>query len=287
MPVSSGTRNNSLWILNSRQDLGLFVLSPIWVIPLLWLAKSRFDPNGFGSVILAVGGTGHHFPGFIRASTDPVLFKRFRARFILAPLFLVAVYALFFSLNLEGLKLILVLWGTWHGAMQVNGFLRIYDAKIGSSSRLTSWLDLAMCLSWFGGGLLYSSRLIVVFSHFFQAGGAPIPAEWFSLFRHGWMTLAGAISIAFAINAWQQGKAGKPPNPVKLVMMVSSFGLWWFAMVGVSSLLVGLLLFEIVHDIQYNALVWLFNKRRVAQGMTASRIEKFLFQPSVARGFLY
>src|SRR5215216_6338336 len=101
MPVSSGTKSNSLWILNFWQDLGLFVLSPLWVIPLLWLAKSRFDPNGCGAVILAVGGTGHHLPGFIRAYTDPVLFRRFRVRFILAPLFLVAVYALFFSLNLD------------------------------------------------------------------------------------------------------------------------------------------------------------------------------------------
>jgi hypothetical protein len=108
------------------------------------LAKSHFDPNGFGAVILAVGGTGHHLPGFIRAYTDPVLFRRFRMRFILAPLFLVAVYALFYSLHLDSLKLILVFWGMWHGAMQVNGFLRIYDAKVGSFSPATAWLDWAM-----------------------------------------------------------------------------------------------------------------------------------------------
>jgi len=285
--VKPGKRNSSLWILNFWQDLGLFVLSPLWVIPLLWLAKSRFDPNGFGAVILAVGGTGHHLPGFIRAYTDPVLFRRFRMRFILAPLFLVAVYAIFFSLHLDGLKLILVFWGTWHGAMQVNGFLRIYDAKVGSFSPATAWLDWAMCLTWFGGGLLYSSRLIVVFSHFFKAGGAPIPYEAFSFFRHAWMVVAGAVLIAFLTNAWKQSREGKPPSPVKLLMMASSFGLWWFALVGVSSLLVGLLLFEIVHDIQYNALVWFYNKRRVAQGMTASRVEKFLFQPNVSRAVFY
>ena len=285
--MKPGKRNSTLWILNFWQDLALFVLSPLWVIPLLWMAKSRFDPNGFGAVILAVGGTGHHLPGFIRAYTDPVLFRRFRMRFILAPLFLVAVYALFFSLHLDGLKLILVFWGTWHGAMQVNGFLRIYDAKVGSFSPATAWLDWAMCLTWFGGGLLYSSRLIVVFSHFFKAGGAPIPYEAFSVFRHAWMALAGAVLLAFLINAWKQSRKGKPPSPVKLLMMVSSFGLWWFAMVGVSSLLVGLLLFEIVHDIQYNALVWFYNKRRVAQGMTASWVEKFLFRPNFSRAIFY
>jgi Flp pilus assembly protein TadD len=285
--VKPGKRNTSLWILDFWQDLGLFVLSPLWLIPLLWIAKSRFDPNGFGAVILAVGGTGHHLPGFIRAYTDPILFRRFRMRFILAPLFLVAVYALFFSLHLDGLKLILVFWGTWHGAMQVNGFLRIYDAKVGSFSPATAWLDWAMCLTWFAGGLLYSSRLIVVFSHFFKAGGAAIPYEAFSFLRHAWMLLAGVILLAFVINAWKQAREGKPPSPVKLLMMVSSVGLWWFALVGVSSLLVGLLLFEIVHDIQYNALVWFYNKRRVAQGLTASWLEKFLFRPNVSRAMVY
>jgi len=285
--VRPKTRDGGLWILSRWQDLALFVLSPFWVIPLLWLAKSHFDPNGFGAVILAVGGTGHHLPGFIRAYTDPVLFRRFRVRFIFAPLFLVAVYALFFSLHLDSLKLILVLWGTWHGAMQVNGFLRIYDAKVGSFSPTTSWLDWAMCLSWFGGGLLYSSRLIAVLSNFYKAGGPPIPYEAFASFRHVWMAVAGSILIAFLVNAWQQSRLKKAPSPIKLLMMVSSFGLWWFAMVSVSSLLVGLLLFEIVHDIQYNALVWFYNKRRVVQGMTASRVEKFLFQPSISRGLVY
>jgi Flp pilus assembly protein TadD len=58
-------------------------------------------------------------------------------------------------------------------------------------------------------------------------------------------------------------------------------------MTQVTSLLVGLLLFEIVHDVQYNVLVWVYNGRRVAQGMTASRVERFLFQASWARGLLY
>ena len=278
---------SGLWIVNRRHDLFLFVLSPLWAIPILWLAKSRFDPNGFGASLLAIGATGHHLPGFIRAYTDPALFRRFRTRFILAPLFFLAVYVVFFALHLESLKLLLILWGTWHGAMQVNGFLRIYDAKAGSSSAAASWLDWMMCLAWFGGGLLYSARLISVFSHLFNATGAPIPSDAFFAFRHVWMALVAGVTTAFVINAWRERQAGKGPNSVKLLMMASSFTLWWFAMVSVSSVLVGLLLFEIVHDVQYNALVWVYNKRRVLQGMTASRVEKYLFQPSAARAVFY
>ena len=98
--VKFKTRETGLWILNPWKDLGLFVLAPVWIIPLLWSLKSRIDPNCFGA-LLAIGGTGHHLPGFIRAYTDPVLFRRFRTRFILAPLFFLAAYVLFSALHLE------------------------------------------------------------------------------------------------------------------------------------------------------------------------------------------
>jgi len=38
--------------------------------------------------------------------------------------------------------------------------------------------------------------------------------------------------------------------------------------------LVALLLFEIVHDVQYNVLVWYYNRRRVAQGLTSSHASR-------------
>lgn len=285
--MNAKRKRASLWIVGAWQDLGLLVLAPLWAIPLLWIAKTRFDPNGFGAALLAIGATGHHLPGFIRAYTDPVLFRQFRTRLIAAPLFLLAVYVLFFALHLQSLKLILILWGTWHGAMQVNGFLRIYDAKAGSFSTATSWLDRAMCLAWFGGGLLYSARLIALFSQFFNAGSGRIAPETFAAVRHTWLLILVGVTAAFLINAWRQAQSGVAPSPVKLLMMASSFGLWWFAMVWVDSILVGLLLFEIIHDVQYNTIVWVYSERRVSHGMTESPVEKFLFRPSATRALFY
>jgi hypothetical protein len=89
------------------------------------------------------------------------------------------------------------------------------------------------------------------------------------------------------VNAVRETRAGRGPNPVKLLMMASSFGIWWFAMTQIDSLLLAILLFEIVHDVQYNALVWVYNERRVSQRMTASRAEEFLFRPLGARVLLY
>lgn len=279
--------SRNLWILGPWKDLALFVLSPLWIVPLLWATKARFDINGFGAVLLAVGGVGHHLPGFIRAYTDPVLFRRFRARFIFAPIFLLGVCLLFAALHLQSLTLVLTLWGIWHGAMQVNGFLRIYDAKVESFSKATSWLDWAMCIAWFGCGLLYSARLIVVLNYYFRAGGPVIPPAIFVTFRHGWLIASLIVAAAFLVNALKETRAGRAPNPVKLLMMASSFAVWWFAMTRVNSLLLAVLIFEIVHDVQYNALVWVYNERRVSQRMTASPAEEFLFQPATWKALLY
>ena len=280
--------NPRLWILGPKRDLSLFVLSPLWIFPLIWMVRSHFDVNNLGAVVLAIGGVGHHLPGFIRAYTDPVLFRRYRSRFIAAPIFFLGVCAVFSGLHLHSLSLILILWGMWHGAMQVNGFLRIYDAKAGSISTATARLDWAMCLAWFGGGLLHSSnRLIALLYYFYGAGGALIAPEAFFLFRQVWDVFTVLITLLFFINVWKQVRAGQAPNPLKFLTMASSFAFWWFAMVGVENLLVGLVLFEMFHDVQYNALVWVYNQRRVSQGMTASPLERLLFQPRVWRVAFY
>ena len=116
---------------------------------------------------------------------------------------------------------------------------------------------------------------------------APIQPALFNLLRQGWMTVLAGVTLAFVVNAWKQSRVSVPPNPIKVLMMASSFALWWFAMVSVSSVLLGLLLFEIIHDIQYNVLVWHYNARRASQNLTASPVEKVLFRPGVSRILIY
>lgn len=276
------------WILDPWRDLSLFILVPLWIIPLTWWAKTHFDFNIYGAIVLALVGVGHHLPGFIRAYTDPVLFRRHRIRFIGAPLFLLATFIATSLLHLHGLAVMVVLWGAWHGAMQVNGFLRIYDAKVGSFSRLTARLDWAMCLVWFSAGLLHSnSRVTAILLYFYRVGIAPVDPATFALFRTGWDILTACVTLAFLLNAWRETRAGRPPSLVKFLLMASSFGFFWFAMVQVSQPILGLLLFEIFHDIQYNTLVWAYNRGRVNRRLGPGRLEIFLFGPGVWRIALY
>src|SRR2546428_8931585 len=90
----------------------------------------------------------------IRAYGDRALFKRFRWRFIFAPIFLVAVCVAFTWWDLKGIVLVVFFWGVWHGMMQTYGFCRIYDAKTGSFATLTRRLDFATCAIWFAAAVL-------------------------------------------------------------------------------------------------------------------------------------
>src|SRR5918911_3880474 len=84
------TRQN-LWILNSWRDLILYVGTPLLLLPAFALAQSRWSAQDIYLFVAAFGAMGHHLPGMIRAYGDRALFNRFRVRFIVAPVALLAV----------------------------------------------------------------------------------------------------------------------------------------------------------------------------------------------------
>ncbi|MEO6097457.1 MAG: tetratricopeptide repeat protein [Fibrobacteria bacterium] len=278
----------SPWILDPWNDLAWFILAPAWILALAWAVRDWAVLGALGGMLLAVGATGHHLPGFIRAYSDPGLFSRFKGRFLAAPVFFVGISVLFASFGLRGLELILVLWGAWHGAMQVSGFLRIYDSKVGSTSTATAWLDWAMCATWFGGALLYSEAKLHLLGLTLHRCGIPLPTpEAVFSARQCWIILATVVTSAFFANVVGAIRKGRGPNPLKFAAMGISFAFWWFCMVQVRIPLLGLLLFEIFHDVQYNVLVWGYQRNRVAGGKPTGMLERFLFHPAPVRIALY
>lgn len=276
-----------LWILGPKRDLLLFVLTPAAILPALAFTQ-RMAPETLATYVLGLGGFGHHLPGFIRAYSDPGLFRRFRWRFTAVPAALIALAALFAFLNLNALVFATVAWGIWHGAMQVNGFLRIYDSKAGSFDKATAELDRLMCLLWFGLAVLHSpEKLIALLTPFYTAGGPLLGPEGLVWLRRAWDVATAGVTALFLANAWRRGRAGVPPSPIKLLAMAAAFAYWGYCMIFAPTLLLGLLLWEIFHDVQYNVLVWMFQRRRVDGNLGAGRFEKFLFAPGTGRLLVY
>ena len=100
-PATAARRK--LWILSSWRDLVLYVGTPLLLIPAFALAQAKWSPQDIYLFVAAFGAMGHHLPGMIRAYGDRALFERFKWRFILAPLFLLAACVAFFWWDLKGI----------------------------------------------------------------------------------------------------------------------------------------------------------------------------------------
>jgi tetratricopeptide (TPR) repeat protein len=281
-PAAAGRKPN-LWILDSWRDLILYVCTPLLLVPIFVGAQGFWSAEDIYLFVAAFGAMGHHLPGMIRAYGDRVLFQRFRWRFICAPIFLVVVCAAFSLWDLKGIVLVAFVWGVWHGMMQTYGFCRIYDAKVGSFAEFTRRLDFAVCGIWFATAVLLSpQRMTDTLESYYSAGAPFIPPDVLRAAQQGLLALALAISGVFLVNFVRMWIQGKRPSPVKLVLLVTSISFWWYCNNIVASVLVGIALFEVFHDVQYLSLVWIYNRKRVESDSSIGGFMRFVFRRSGA-----
>jgi len=286
-PAAAGRKPN-LWILDSWRDLILYVCTPLVILPIFLLAQSRWSAQDIYLFVAAFGAMGHHLPGMIRAYGDRALFQRFKWRFILAPAFLVLVCVMFFFWDLKGIVLVAFIWGVWHGMMQTYGFCRIYDAKVGSFAQLTRRLDFALCGIWFATAVLLSpQRMTDTLETYYSAGAPFIPPALLQTAQQGLLALALAVSGLFLANFVRSWISGNRPSPVKLVLLITSISFWWYCNNIVASVLVGVALFEVFHDVQYLSLVWIYNRKRVETDSSIGGFMRFVFRRSGSLVGLY
>src|SRR5437588_9427498 len=281
VPAVPAASRPKLWILDSWRDLILYVGTPLLLVPVFALAQTRWRPQDIYLFVAAFGAMGHHLPGMIRAYGDRALFDRFKWRFILAPLFLLAVCTAFFWWDLKGILLVVFFWGVWHGLMQTYGFCRIYDAKTGTFDVLTRRLDFATCVIWFATAVALSPyRLSDTLDIYYMCGGPFISPP---LVHHGQQLIlfaAIAVSVLFVLHFGRMWIIGKRPNPVKAALLITSIAFWWYCNNLVANILVGIALFEVFHDVQYLSLVWIYNRNRVEKDSNIGGFMRFVFRRS-------
>lgn len=276
------------WILSSWRDLILYVGTPLLLVPLFALAQKRWSAQDIYIFVAAFGAMGHHLPGMIRAYGDRALFERFRWRFIIAPIFLLAVCVGFYWWNLKGIVLIVFLWGVWHGMMQTYGFCRIYDAKMGSFAAIARRLDFATCGIWFAAGVVLSSqRMTDALDSLYESGVPFISPQTIHALQSAFWVLAIGVTILFIGNFVWMWTHGKRQNPVKVALLATSIGFWWYCNNGVTNILAGIALFEVFHDVQYLSLVWIYNRNRVEKDNSIGGFMRFVFRRSGALVGLY
>src|SRR5213082_2309682 len=281
-PASTAAgRKSNFWILDSWRDLVLYVCTPLLLLPIFIAAQGVWAAEDIYLFVAAFGAMGHHLPGMIRAYGDRALFQRFKWRFIFAPIFLVVVCAAFSIWDLKGIVLVAFVWGVWHGMMQTYGFCRIYDAKVGSFAELTRRLDFALCGIWFATAVLLSpQRMTDTLETYYSAGGPFIPPALLRMAQQTLLAVALAVAALFLANYVWSWTRGNRPSPVKLVLLVTSISFWWYWNNIVASVLVGIALFEVFHDVQYLSLVWIYNRKRVETDSSIGGFMRFVFRRS-------
>jgi tetratricopeptide (TPR) repeat protein len=286
--VPKAAPKKTLWILNSWRDLILYVGTPLFLVPMFVLAQARWRSQDIYLFVAAFGAMGHHLPGMIRAYSDRALFRRFRWRFIFAPIFLLGVCVAFYWWDLKGIVLVVFFWGVWHGMMQTYGFCRIYDAKTGSFAALTRRLDFATCAVWFATAVLLSpQRMADTLEMYYASGGPFIPPWLLHNAQQVILAIAIAVAVLFLFNFSRMWAEGKRPNPVKLALLVTTIAFWWYCNNGVTNILAGIALFEVFHDVQYLSLVWIYNRSRVEKDSSIGGFMRFVFRRSGSLVGLY
>ena len=272
--------------MSPARDLALFVATPLLIIPIAWAVRTASSDAAFLLLVAAFGQVGHTLPGLIRAYGDRQLFARYRTRFIVAPILVGAACVYGFMHNIDALVLASVTWAIWHSLMQSYGFVRIYASKSSTQSNWLRQLDFGMCLLWFIGALLLNDQpLSLLLRRWYQCSGFLISAVWIDIVRGVWQLLLLGVT-----GSWLWLVFRRRPDAAGLVrigVMATSIGFYWFAYRGAGNILIGAALFEIFHDVQYLAIVWLFNRRRAEHDQTAGAFLKFLFRRSGALVGLY
>ncbi len=276
-------KKSSPWILDKWRDLLLFVGTPILLIPIFTAAQTRWSGQDIFLFVGAFGAMGHHLPGMIRAYGDRALFDRFKIRFVVAPIVLLAVCVWSSIYDIQAIQLVAMGWGIWHGMMQTYGFCRIYDAKASARATARARMDFVLCFAWFVGAVILSHERFGSWLNLYHASGGPvIPAASIEALRSVVMVGLGLVTLAFLLSQLRDWRKERTASPVKLVLLTSSIAFWWYCNNGVQNLLVGISLFEVFHDVQYLSIVWIYNRARVERDNTIQGFMRFVFRGSGA-----
>ncbi|MCA8956038.1 MAG: tetratricopeptide repeat protein [Planctomycetes bacterium] len=273
----------SPWFHGVWFDLILIVGTPLLVWPLVLGARQVWSAATLSQLILLTA-TGHYFATFVRAYGDHDLFTRFRLRFVAMPVLLVATCVWCFVSGYSGpLLLVVGMWAFWHWLAQAFGFARIYDAKAGSFSTVTAWLDKLLVISWFVGAVVLNHSATANFVNLFLDAGVPVPgAPFFAGLRWVVLVVVAGVTLAYLANLVVTLLRRQPVSWVKQFSHLSGIGFYWFAYGYMPNFFVSYVLYELFHDIQYFAITWVSCRSRVRRPGTSGWMNA-MFRPGAGR----
>ena len=77
-------------------------------------------------------------------------------------------------------------------------------------------------------------------------------------------------------------RSGRPRSWLKLLLLIGTFVYVYLVRVVTHNPYLSVALFELLHDVQYLAIVWAFNRRMVEKGSSVGALTRWLYRPRAA-----
>lgn len=286
--IAPAGEGRPIYIVSPLYDWAWFLLPPVlalaigaalsqswWTEHRFWLQGRRFTPSG-----LLVGTiTGAHLAAvFFRSHANPKVFPRHRFRFLVLPV--LAFAAMMSSAWAACVATVLVtFWDAYHSALQTFGLARIYDRNAGNDPRAGRWLDLGLNVLLYVGPIVAGATMLAHFGRFdvFEDVHSPalaaVPAHMAA--RHGTIAravlAAGALYLGvYALGYLRLHRRGYRSSIPKVFLLATtglvSIWAWGFNPWGQAFFIMNLF-----HAVQYLALVWWSEGRRLGRGSPLAR----------------
>ena len=251
------------WIINRASDSLFFIGMPLLSLLVLQFASNYFSSFDIALFVLAFFAVGHHLPGLMRAYGERELFDRYKARFIISPIVIIACVGWSVFNGHLGFFILLALWDMWHFFMQHYGFMRIYEVKRHKPSRLSGRLDWLLTATWFTYIVVASPHYLVNFMERCHRYGfglySWINPDYLQDLRQWMLVLAIAISIVYLAHLVRSSLQKQPIVWPKLAISLTTFLTVYYAYIVLDDVILGYAMTALAHDIQYFAIVWIYN----------------------------
>lgn len=268
------------YIVSRAYDWAFFLLPPAIALWLgVMISGSDFsnatfhiasDETTAAALFIGTIVHAHLVAVFFRSHNNPAIFRLYPVRFIAVPiaLWLALVSSVWLAVTAT---VVATFWDVWHSGAQTFGFARIYDRNHGNPPDLARRLDFWVNQLLYAGPILAGATLmdhVDVFDNYEAVGSAlltSVPAEVSGYQRHLTWTilLAGsALCAAYIYIHWRLHRRGHRISPLK-VYLVASTGLCSIYTWGFNSWGEAFFIMNLFHAVQYLALVWAMEKRRI------------------------
>jgi len=276
-------------VVSRNYDWAFFLAPPIVALLIgMGIAGTRFSRESFevmgrpttgAALLLGTIIHAHLFAVFFRSHLNPGVLRLHPWRFLLAP---VALYFVVRSSPIVavGATVLATFWDVWHSGAQTFGLARIYDRNAGNDPLVGRRLDFALNQLIYAGPILAGATMIDHFDSF--RGFEQVGVAWFGrvpnfmIETHAYWTgiLLGVgtlFVLAYVGWYWRQRQRGYQVSAPKVVLLAStamcSLIAWGFDSWGEAFFIMNL-----IHAVQYLALVWAIEHRGLSERIGVSKL---------------